>query len=196
MNIDTWNPKAVLSIWNRKSIRAFSETPISEKDLTLLFSAASRAPSSNNEQPWEYLYAHACDRENFAAISDCLLAGNQIWAKNAPLLILSMARIQFQANGRENTYRAYDVGAANLALLLQAQEIGIYGHIMAGFDKQKAHEIIGNPIEREVVVIIALGYPGDSDQLPEPYKSRENLPRTRKTPSEFARPLNAESTSS
>ncbi len=63
--------------------------------------------------------------------------------------------------------------------------LDIYGHVMAGFDKQKTAESLNLDADRAAFCIIALGYLGNIDQLNEPYKGRELMSRTMKPLSEF-----------
>ena len=62
----------------------------------------------------------------------------------------------------------------------------IYGHIMGGFDKNKARLDFNLNEDMEPICIIALGYLGEAEQLEEPFKEREITPRNRKPLSEFA----------
>ena len=75
-------------IRNRWSARAFSKKDIADNDLFTLFEAAHWAASANNEQPWRYIYAKREDKETFDKMVNCLMPGNQPWAKNAAVLIL------------------------------------------------------------------------------------------------------------
>jgi nitroreductase len=176
-------------IRNRWSPRSFADRPISETDLKTLFEAASWAFSAINLQPWEFIYAHKADTAAFGKLHHCLLPGNQPWAKNAAVLIAVLAEKKM-ANGGINKSAIHDVGAANATLMLQATSMGIYGHVMAGFDGDLAVKTLGiNLEEKEPVVFIALGYLAEPDKLEEPFKTREITPRTRKPVSEFAKPL-------
>ena len=85
-----------------------------------------------------------------------------------------------------NLHAWHDVGAACTKLLLQAADIGIFGHQMGGFDRQKAKDAFQYPDSMDIVSIIALGYLGEADALEDPFKSRELTPRTRKSPEEIA----------
>ncbi|WP_231383676.1 nitroreductase family protein [Methylobacter luteus] len=58
---------------------------------------------------------------------------NRQWAKNAPVLILSIAMDNFNHNGQPNRSAMYDTGAASLSLSLQATALGLSVHQMAGF---------------------------------------------------------------
>jgi nitroreductase len=56
---------------------------------------------------------------------------------------------------------------------------------MGGFDKDKAKAELNIPQGYEPLVMIALGYPGTPDQLPETLRERELAPRVRKPLDEF-----------
>ncbi len=172
-------------IRRRWSPRSFSKRSISQEEVTTLFEAASWAASSNNEQPWQFVYAHRADEAAFQKLLDCLLPGNQGWAQHAAVLVLVLARKHFSATERPNRYALHDTGAATANLLLQGATMGIQGHVMGGFDHAKTAEIFRLPDDVEVVSIIALGYPGDPEALPEPLRTRELAPRRRRPLAEF-----------
>jgi nitroreductase len=176
-------------IRQRYSPRAFADQPISEFDLNTLFEAASWAASSNNEQPWRFVYAHRADEAAFQILLDCLNPSNQVWAKNAAVLVLVLSKKEFSANGRPNRYALHDAGAATANLLLQGAVMGIQGHVMGGFDHVKTAETFRGGDDAELVSFIALGYSGDPDLLDEPLRSRELAPRRRKPVEEFTTEL-------
>ncbi|MGE0770081.1 MAG: nitroreductase family protein [Cyclobacteriaceae bacterium] len=166
-------------IQQRRSRRAYADKAVEPEKIKLLFEAARWAPSSVNEQPWTYLYATREQEELWSRILNTLADGNKIWAKDAPLLVMSMARKYFSRNGRPNHSAKYDLGSANGFLSLQATALGLNVHQMAGFDGEKARVDLNVPDEYELGVIMAIGYPGDPDQLPENLKARELAPRQR-----------------
>lgn len=167
-------------IKNRWSARSFSDKTISETDMHTLFEAASWAFSANNAQPWEFIYAHREDAEAFGKLHGCLMGGNQPWTKNAAVLMAVLAHKKLD-NGHENKAAKHDVGSANATLMLQATSMNIYGHVMGGFDANKAIDVLNiNTEVHEPVVFIALGYLDEAEKLEEPFKTRELTPRTRK----------------
>jgi len=172
-------------IKNRKSIRAFSPQPIEPERISSLFEATRWAPSSTNEQPWVYIYATRDQVDLWDKLFSCLNEGNRIWAKDAPLLILSLARKHFTKFSGVNDYAMYDLGGANSFLSLQAVELGLQVRQMAGFYHEKAIEQLNIPNTFDVGVFIAVGYPGDPETLPEKLKLRETAPRERKVQQEF-----------
>jgi nitroreductase len=165
-------------IKERWSARAFSDKNISEELLNQFVEAASWAASSMNEQPWVYYAAHR-GTEGFNQMLELLMPGNKAWAKDAAVLMISLAKKNF-SNGNPNRHYMHDVGAANQNLMLEATANGVLGHLMGGFDVVKTKEVFHLEEELDPVVIIALGYPGSPEQLPAPFNEREVAPRTRK----------------
>jgi len=172
-------------IKKRWSARAFSNKNIDDPILFTLFEAAGWAASANNEQPWRYIYAKREDKEAFAKIVDCLMPGNQPWAKNAAVLVLCVVKTTFGPENKPNVAAIHDAGLANATLLLQAISHNIYGHMMGGYDRVKAKEKFNIPDGYEPVLVLALGYLDSHETLEEPFKTREITPRTRKELDEF-----------
>jgi len=175
-------------IVNRWSPRAFSDARISEDQLMTLLEAALWAPSSMNEQPWRYVYAHRGTPE-FETMHDCLLDGNKPWTLQASVLILCLAEKAFERNGSPNRHAFHDVGMANANLFAQAISMGIYGHMLGGYDFEKTDKVFNLTGSREAVCFLALGFLGDVNKLDEPFKTRELTPRSRKPLEAIATPF-------
>lgn len=169
----------------RWSPLAFSEQMVKPEKLRSVLEAARWAASSYNEQPWSFIVATKENQAEFERLLGCLAEGNQEWAKNAPVLMLSVAKLNFERNGKENRHAFHDVGAAATELAIQATANGLFIHQMAGFDVPRAQEIYNIPEGYEPVAAIALGYLGDPKTLSERLQQRENSPRTRKPLEEF-----------
>lgn len=164
----------------RWSPRAFDERPVEADTLRTLFEAARWAPSSNNEQPWRFIVATKDHETEWNRLFDCLVEGNQKWAFRAPVLILSVASMHFEGNGKSNRHAFHDTGLATENLVLQAMAHGLLARQMAGFDVEKARADLYIPSGYEPVAMIAIGYPGNPDRLPERLRERELQPRSRR----------------
>lgn len=173
-------------IEKRWSPRAFSDKSITEEQVQQLLEAARWSASSMNEQPWRYVYAFR-GTPGFDQLWQCLMPGNQPWAKNAAVLMLAMYKKTFSRNGRPNASATHDLGMANAQMILQAAEHDIYAHMMGGFDKDQTMELLEFDDDVAPFCIIAFGYLGDPDQLREPYKTRELGQRSRLPVEAFAK---------
>ncbi|GAA6615483.1 nitroreductase family protein [Scytonema sp. NUACC26] len=169
----------------RWSPLAFSDQAVETEKLCSVLEAASWAASSFNEQPWSFIIATKDNPTEFERLLNCLAQGNQEWAKNAPVLMLSVAKLYFERNGVENRHAFHDVGAAVANLAIQATALGLFIHQMAGFDVAKAREAYNIAEGYEPVAAIALGYIGDPKTLSERLVQRELAPRTRKPLEKF-----------
>jgi nitroreductase len=166
-------------IQERWSPRAFAGRPVEPEKLYSLFEAARWAPSSFNEQPWGFIVATMQDAEAHARIAACLVEGNRVWAEAAPVLMMSVAKLQFDHTGKENRHAYHDVGLAMGMVLVEATHLGLFVHQMAGFDRDQARSSLEIPETHEPVAAIALGYPGDAEKLPAKLQEKEYAPRSR-----------------
>lgn len=168
----------------RWSPRAFSEQAVEPEKLRSLFEAARWAPSSNNEQPWRFIVATKENKVEWDRLFNCLVEGNQKWAHRVPVLMLSIATLNFD-DGSVNRHAYHDTGMAAENLVLQATALGLVAHQMAGFHTDKARKKCGIPDGYDPVAMIAVGYPGDPATLPDQLRERELKPRQRNSISEF-----------
>lgn len=159
------------------------DKPIEKDTIEQLFEAARWSPSAMNAQPWLYVYASA-GQPLHDRIAETLSPGNKIWAAKAPLLIVSMVKTNHE-NGTPNGAALHDAGMANHAIALQATALGLQAHMMGGFDHSGIEELLQFAPGIKAVIIMAVGYPGSADQLPEPFRQRETAPRVRKELNEF-----------
>ncbi|HZZ44911.1 MAG TPA: nitroreductase family protein [Tepidisphaeraceae bacterium] len=170
----------------RWSPRAFANKPVEREKLLSILEAARWAASSSNEQPWSYIVATADQPAEFAKMVDCLVPGNQIWAKHAPVLMISVVKTIFSRNGTPNRVAMHDVGAASAQLTAEAMTLGLFVHQMGGIELGKIKIGFALPDNHEPVAALAVGYPGEVSMLPdEKLKEREMAARTRKPLMEF-----------
>lgn len=149
---------------NRWSPRSYQEKEVPEEVLMRVFEAARWAPSAMNMQPWRFIIARTVeDREKFHSF---ILEGNRRWCDKAPVLAVLIS-------DKEDRVHAFDSGAAWGFLALQAAKEGLATHAMGGFDKDKAREVLNIPDNFDLQVVIAIGYQGEVEALPEDLQNRE-----------------------
>jgi nitroreductase len=168
----------------RWSPRSFANRPVETEKLFSLLEAARWSPSGGNQQPWAFIVASQSTGATHQKLVEAMTGRNPAWAKNAPVLILAAAKLRPEAGAR-NRFAYYDVGQAVAHLSVQANALGLHVHQMAGFDAAKAQELFGLPDDYEPMTIIAIGYLGEAEALPEDLRQRELAARTRKPLHEF-----------
>ncbi len=170
----------------RWSPRAFADKPVEPDKLKRLLEAARWAPSSFNGQPWAFIIGAKDQPADYAKVLSCLVEFNQSWAKAAPVLMITVARLNFEHNNEPNRHAFHDVGQAITNLTLQATAEGLFVHQMAGILPDVAKKTLGIPDGWEAVTGVAIGYLGDPAMLPEKLRERESTPSPRKPLSQFA----------
>lgn len=180
---------AVLAVIARRfSPRAYDDRPVPDDALGAVLEAARWSASSFNEQPWRFVVgvrgagpgSRFGDDATYRGILDCLVEGNRAWAAAAPVLMLTVARATFTRNDEPNRHAWHDVGMASAQAVLQATELGLGAHMMAGFVPDRARETFAIGEGFDPVAAVALGYPGDPDALPENLRAVETGPRERR----------------
>ena len=169
----------------RWSPRAFAERPVEPEKIQRLFEAARWASSCFNEQPWVFIMATADQAQEYGKLLGCLMEGNQVWAKQAPLLILTLAKLHFDHNGKSNRHALHDVGLAVGNLVVQATAVDLVVHQMAGIIPDMIRTQYAVPDTYEPLTALAIGYAGDPSALPDEIRERELAPRSRKSLSEM-----------
>jgi nitroreductase len=172
-------------IQERWSPYAFSSAPVEEYKLKAIFEAAGYAPSSNNEQPWMFLFITREDETVFNEYLDFLVDTNKIWASEAYALVISMARTKYAISGKQNRYAFHDTGMAVSHLLLQAAALDIYVHQMGGYSVEKVKTYFKLSDDIEPVAMMAVGYLGDGLSLSPELQARDEKRRPRKSVTDY-----------
>ena len=169
----------------RWSPRAFSGRDIELKDVMTLFEAARWAASCNNQQPWNFIFALKSDKKFYGQLTECLMDGNKLWTQTAPMLILTVAKKTFDYKNKPNKYHYHDIGLAIGNLSIQAASMNLYAHQMAGFYPEKARKICNIPENFDPVSMIAVGYLGNPNTLPQKLYDTEISAQKRKQLKKF-----------
>jgi len=194
MNVSTIDPLATRAITpgldvhpqfpGRWSPRAFDGRALEASTVLTLLEAARWAPSCFNAQPWRFAYALR-DGAGWDALLATLVDANQAWARRAGALVAVISRSRYERNDQPAPTHAFDAGAAWMSLALQAAHLGLASHGMQGFDQAAARRLLKVPEVYEIPAIIAIGAPGQLEDLPEAYREREQ-PSDRKALDQIA----------
>lgn len=156
----------------RVSWRAFSEERLTLDELMSLFEAARWAPSSYNNQPWRFLYACRGEPE-WELFFSLLVDFNKAWVAKADTLVLAISRTLFLHNEKTCRTAAFDTGAAWMSLAVEAHARGLITHGMEGFDYERARKDLEIPSIYTINAMIAIGRPGNKEDLPAELKKAE-----------------------
>ncbi|OEF95870.1 nitroreductase family protein [Desulfuribacillus alkaliarsenatis] len=162
----------------RWSPRAFSNNAVDDNDLLAILEAAHWAPSCFNEQPWRFYVARSDSKR--AQFLSFLTESNQVWAKNAPILIAIVSKLTFSHNNKPNRWNGFDAGTAWGYLTMEAYKRGYITHAMGGFKKDIAARELHLTEDYQVQAIVALGKHGDPSLLSTDLQKREII-SSRKT---------------
>ena len=169
----------------RWSPRAYDESAVvTPEQVRALLEAARWAPSFGNTQPARYLVG-VRGTPSFDAILAALNSGNQAWAHRASLLLIG---VMVTTNSKGPVpYAEYGLGLASENLVLQAVELGLIAHQMAGFSPDAVRAAFALPEDAVPKVAIAVGSPAEPDVLEEERRiEREKAERVRLPLAEFA----------
>lgn len=160
-------------ITGRRSIRSFTEQPVSHELIQKIVETASYAPSWKNTQITRYI---AVEGEMKKALAKCtsIYPGNGAIMEQAPMVIAVTAitgRSGYERDGSFSTpkgtgWQMYDAGVASEAFCLAAYEQGLGTVIMGLFDEAEAAKVLGLPADRELVALIPIGYPVSIPEAP------------------------------
>jgi nitroreductase len=170
-----------LERWSRRAYDSgYRLTPL---ELESLFEAARWSPSSSNEQPWKFYYPR--DEMARTMFQTFVNENNREWAVRASHIIVVCARKNFVTSGKVNPHAWYDTGAAVMALVLQAQSMGLAARQMAGILRDQITLKLGiDSTAEDIICAVAIGRAGDAAQLSEKHQALEK-PNTRKNIGEF-----------
>ena len=159
-------------IRNRRSIRKFTDQPVSHELLSQIVETASFAPSWKNTQITRYIAVEGAKKAALAKCTDW--SGNTKIMDNAPMVIavtLIKGRCGYERDGSFSTskgdrWQMYDVGVASEVFCLAAYEQGLGTVIMGLFDEEAASTLLELPEDRELAALIAIGYPAETPAAP------------------------------
>jgi nitroreductase len=146
--VETWD-----AIRARRNVRRYAERPIEPADLDRILEAARRTPSSVNQQAWDFVVV--TDRERLGELSSIWRYAAHVATSAATVALVTPVS---EDRDERDTFQ-YDIGQATMSIMLAAADLGIgSGHVSVG-DQPLARRILGLPKDREVAILVALGYP-------------------------------------
>ena len=160
-------------IKGRRSIRAFTQEPISHELIADIVETASYAPSWKHTQIVRYIAAEGELKDKIAQCTSAYARNGEIIAAAPMVIVVTIikGRSGFERDGSFSTHRGegwqmFDAGVASEAFCLAAYEKGLGTVIMGIFDDDKVAELLDIPEGRDVVALIPVGYPAETPVAP------------------------------
>jgi len=165
----TEHPVAKISV-DRWPPPTFTGEEISDETLFTFFEALRLAPSSYNSQPWRFLYGKR-GTAWFETFLRLLSEHNQIWAKNAALLVVLISKTTVTPAGQTQITprrdHSFDASAAWSNFAHQAVLSGWHAHGIGDFNVERACAELNIPSDFHFDAAIAIGRRADTSILPE-----------------------------
>ncbi|CAB4613108.1 unannotated protein [freshwater metagenome] len=161
--------------WSPRSLDANYE--ISDQDLLSVVEAGRWAPSAMNVQPWRFSAAKR-GSELFGKIASHLGGFNASWSPKAAAYVVVSAFTNGDS-GQPGTTSQFDAGIATAQILIQAEGLGLHGHVMGGIDHVALHTELSYPENLAVLVVIAIGKGAPAELLEGGAYDREVAMRSR-----------------
>ena len=175
-------PSALDVIFSRKSVRSYTDQPVSDEQVETMLRAAMSAPTGMNVQPWRFVVVRD------QAVKDKLAGPRGGMIAQAPVVFVIcgettlMRKPQGQPDAEavavENGNWTQDCSAAAENLLLAAEALGL-GAVWTAAHPYEARvnpirEALGLPENVTPLCVIPCGYPAGDDQPKDKWKP-ENI---------------------
>ena len=167
--------EALECLKTRRSVRKFTEQPVTKEEIEQVVAAAAYAPSWKNTQIARYIVVTDKEKKQRLA-DDCMMdfAFNQKTSSHAPALVVVTAitgRSGYERDGSFSTsqgthWQSFDAGVAAQTFCLAAHALGLGTVIMGIFDEAKVRAVLDLPAEQMVSAIIAIGHPAEQPVCP------------------------------
>lgn len=143
-------------ILKRRSIRAYTDAPVSDEQVEALLRAAMAAPSANDVRPWVFVVVRDVERRN-------ALAKIHQWSymcADAPLVIAVLGDPEASIHWVEDCSAATEnLLLAVASLNLGAVWVAIYPHA----DREaRVRQILGIPKHLRALCLVPVGHPAET----------------------------------
>lgn len=175
-------PSALEVIMSRKSVRTYTDQPVTDEQVETLLRAAMAAPTGMNVQPWRFVVVRD------QAVKDALAGPRGGMIAQAPVVFVicgeaTMMRKPWgqpdaEAVETPNGNWTQDCSAATENLLLAAEALGLGAVWTAAYPYEDRvnpiREVLGLPENVVPLCVVPCGYPGGDDQPKDKWKP-ENI---------------------
>lgn len=152
----------------RYSVRKYADRVVEKEKIMQVLEAARFAPSAVNKQPVHFTVV--TDQEMIKGLVE---AYDRPWFRSAPVVIVASGDHSTSYKRKDGKDHCdIDVAIAVDHLTLAASDIGLGTCWVCAFDEDIVRKVLSLPDHQEPIVMIPIGYPGES---PIPKKIRKSM---------------------
>ena len=169
------------NIFSRKSVRSFTDEPVTSQQIETLLKAGMAAPSGSNIQPWSFVVLQ--DKDRYMEIFGENNFNQRIFAQSAAIIVVCSDTTVVRAPRNDpqgtpvkmanGTWRD-DAGAVteNILLAVEAMDLGAVWTACYPYPDRMnpVKASLGLPAEVVPYSVIALGHPSGDDQPKDKWK--------------------------
>jgi len=180
------------SVDRRRTVREFSDRPVSREIIETALKAANTAPSGANLQPWHFavvsgaetkkkireaaeveereFYEHRASAEWLAALEPLGTDSNKPFLETAPYLIaVFLQKYAMLDDGRKvkHYYPTESTGLATGILITALHQAGLVCLTHTPSPMKFLNEILGRPKTERPFLLLVTGYPADDAEVPD-----------------------------
>ena len=164
-------------IHQRKSVRKYTDKPVTKEQLEVLLKAAMAAPTAGNKQPWAFVVV--TDKATLAKFAEVLPYAKMAAQASAAIVVCGDMNLTFP-DEESKPYWVQDCSAAseNILLAAEATELGaVWTAVYPMKDRIKAvKEILALPEHIVPLNLVPIGHPTGVEKPKDKYKP-ENIHR-------------------
>ena len=154
------------NMYSRRSIRKFTDEPVSEELLFKILEAGRLSPSATNTQPWHFIVARG--RKEKEA---CTFGGFNRFAVDASFVVVGVYK---KSEAVMERYSLMDVTIALQSMVIAGWAQGVGSCWMGAFDENNLRKTLNLPADARIVGAIAFGMPAETPKQP-PKKTLDEI---------------------
>jgi len=156
--------EVMAAIKKRRSVRKFTEEPVSRDQITQLLEAAVWAPSGGNRQTWRFVVA-----SEPATVQKVKMVSPGMGGK--PAAVIAIAHDMDLVGGNEGNMRPDSIAKMDSAMaaqniMLAAEAMGLGSCVIASFHAQGVAKVLNLPKGWQPHLLVSLGLPGNNPKPP------------------------------
>jgi nitroreductase len=167
------------TISTRRSIKAYTDAPVSDSEIRRMLAAAVQAPNHRMTQPWRFYvlgsgaraaYGRALGHRKAKRVEgddakDAVVAKVEASHRDLPGMLAVSMTLDENPEIREEDYAATFMAIQNLSLAAHAMGLGTHVKTGAIMDDPAARRAVGVPEEERIIATISVGHP---ESIPDP----------------------------